>query len=144
MVRQQIRRNKTTVIREDSVVTFSLQPYNFLEVNIMNMEEKVSPTFSDRTSSFKISVLENSLKSCDYEGKIPRTLKCSQNCLVFVYYMVLIFFITYLQIMGCNLTCKVPVPPTSTLKDQKIKNLIVKSKRLMHLSDNRYKSGKLF
>ena len=46
--------------------------------------------------------------------------------------------------MRYSLTCEVPVPPTSTLKDQKIKNLIVKSKRLMHLSDNRYKAGKLF
>lgn len=46
--------------------------------------------------------------------------------------------------MGCNLTCEVPVPPTSTLKDQRIKNLNVKSKRLMYLSNNRYKAGKLF
>ena len=46
--------------------------------------------------------------------------------------------------MGYNLSCEVPVPPTSTLKDQRIKNLDVKSKRLMHLSDNRYKAGKLF
>ena len=85
MVSKQIRRNKTTVIHEDSVVTSSLYPYNFLKMNVMNMEEKVSPTFLDRTSSFKISGLENSLKSCDYEGNFPRTLKCSQNYLMFVY-----------------------------------------------------------
>ena len=85
MVSQQIRRNKITVIHEVSVVTSYLYPYNFLEMNVMNMEEKVSPTFSDRTSSFKISGLENSLKSCDYEEKFPRTLKCSQNYLMFVY-----------------------------------------------------------
>ena len=55
------------------------------------MEEKVSPTFLDRTLSFKISGLENSLKSCDYEGNFPRTLKCSQNYLMFVYEKIWIF-----------------------------------------------------